>query len=187
MLGHAYQHHCAERRRNHTVMARYYETREPHLWSTPHPMRHSLDAKVCVARNAGFNTRFDTERPLKLQKSPHETPCRGTAFGRTTWSARSLFLLTLFDPSLLKKSTRPRGMFRCGTPHVTACSVRPSPRFFVLRHAYLDRAENRLFFRVPEMGARSAWGARSAPEGRREAPRSGAGCRAAAQSAAAGG
>ena len=145
----------AERRRNHTVMARYYETREPHLWSTPRPMRHSLDAKVCVARNAGFNTRFDTERPLKLQKSPHETPCRGTAFGRTTWSARSLFLLTLFDPSLLKKSTRPRGMFRCGTPHVTACSVRPSPRFFVLRHAYLDRAENRQepVFRVAEEDA----------------------------------
>ena len=62
-------------------------------------MRHSLDAKVRVARNAGFYTRFDTERPLELQKSPHETPCRGTAFGRTTWSARSLFLLTLFDPS----------------------------------------------------------------------------------------
>jgi len=45
----------------------------------------------------------------------------------------------------------------------------------------------RLFFRVPEMVARAARGARSAPEGRRKAPRSGAGCRAAAQSAAAGG
>ena len=45
----------------------------------------------------------------------------------------------------------------------------------------------RLFFRVPEMAARAARGARSAPGGRREAPRSGAGCRAAAQSAAAGG
>ncbi len=43
------------------------------------------------------------------------------------------------------------------------------------------------FFRVPKKPARAARGARSAPEGRREAPRSGAGCRAAAQSAAAGG
>eukprot|EP00964_Phaeocystis_antarctica_P015967 scaffold8836_cov62-Phaeocystis_antarctica.AAC.11 len=45
----------------------------------------------------------------------------------------------------------------------------------------------RLFFRVPEMVARAARGACSAPEGRREVLRSGAGCRAAAQSAAAGG
>ena len=43
------------------------------------------------------------------------------------------------------------------------------------------------FFRVCKRPARAARGARSAPEGRREAPRSGAGCRAAAQSAAAGG
>ena len=43
------------------------------------------------------------------------------------------------------------------------------------------------FFGVPKKPARAARGARSAPEGRREAPRSGAGCRAAAQSAAAGG
>ena len=42
-------------------------------------------------------------------------------------------------------------------------------------------------FGVPKKPARAARGARSAPEGRREAPRSGAGCRAAAQSAAAGG
>ena len=47
--------------------------------------------------------------------------------------------------------------------------------------------ENRHFFRVPKKPARAARGARSAPEGPHEAPRSGAGCRAAAQSAAAGG
>ena len=47
--------------------------------------------------------------------------------------------------------------------------------------------ESRHFFRVCKRPARAARGARSAPEGRREAPRSGAGCRAAAQSAAAGG
>ena len=45
----------------------------------------------------------------------------------------------------------------------------------------------RLFFHFGKRVARAARGARSAPEGRREAPRSGAGCRAAAQSAAAGG
>ena len=42
-------------------------------------------------------------------------------------------------------------------------------------------------FRSCKRAARAARGARSAPEGRRGAPRSGAGCRAAAQSAAAGG
>ena len=45
----------------------------------------------------------------------------------------------------------------------------------------------RLFFRVPRKVARAARGARRAPEGWRVAPRSGAGCRAAARSAAAGG
>ena len=50
-----------------------------------------------------------------------------------------------------------------------------------------DHWEKGHFFGVPKKPARAARGARSAPEGRREAPRSGAGCRAAAQSAAAGG
>ena len=55
------------------------------------------------------------------------------------------------------------------------------------RHGLYPPPKKGLFFRVPEMAARAARGAPSAPEGRREAPRSGAGCRAAAQSAAAGG
>ena len=61
----------------------------------------------------------------------------------------------------------------------------------------MEKLANQKFFGVPAIGhehvhgprkvARAARGARSAPEGRRGAPRSGAGCRAAAQSAAAGG
>ena len=47
--------------------------------------------------------------------------------------------------------------------------------------------KKRAFFDVVNNDARAARGARSAPEGRREAPRIGAGRRAAAQSAAAGG
>ena len=58
----------------------------------------------------------------------------------------------------------------------------------LVRSKSLQKFEkNRDFFRSCKRAARAARGARSAPEGRREAPRSGAGCRAAAQSAAAGG
>ena len=70
-----------------------------------------------------------------------------------------------------------------------SCSV-PSTGALVGTDARLSTDEDAKtwhFFRVCKRAARAARGARSAPEGRREAPRSGAGCRAAAQSAAAGG
>ena len=87
------------------------------------------------------------------------------------------------------------GRFQCvlGTTHrdrhhatgVVALARVSSPS----RRNYEITASSKIghFFRVCKRAARAARGARSAPEGRREAPRSGAGCRAAAQSAAAGG
>ena len=78
-------------------------------------------------------------------------------------------------PALSARVLQRFALERCG--HVGAARRRPSR--LTLNNGH--------FFRVPKKPARAARGARSAPEGRREAPRSGAGCRAAAQSAATGG
>ena len=70
----------------------------------------------------------------------------------------------------------------CGVRYLT---VEESARGGSLTRS--ERSKVGHFFRVSRKAARAARRARSAPEGQKIAPRSGAGCRAAAQSAAAGG
>jgi len=60
---------------------------------------------MCVSHvTLAFTRIFIPNGPLKLQKTPHKTPCRGTTLGRRAWSAYSSFNSLLFrSPSSPKR------------------------------------------------------------------------------------
>ncbi len=96
--------HCRETPENRTIIARYHGpashtlvnacAHETYLW-TP----------MCVSHvTLAFTRIFIPNGPLKLQKTPHKTPCRGTTLGRRAWSAYSSFNSLLFrSPSSPKR------------------------------------------------------------------------------------
>ena len=96
--------HCRETPENRTIIARYHGPAS-HTLVNACAHETSFWTPMCVSHvTLAFTRIFIPNGPLKLQKTPHKTPCRGTTLGRRAWSAYSSFNSLLFrSPSSPKR------------------------------------------------------------------------------------